>query len=431
MLIPSFLFTSSIVLDPVATSLVQSQLVQSQPVQSRLVQPSLVQPQPVLARTMQARTMQISPKAALERLLTAPSPQAEWFNEAFLAQVPLPQIQQILARLQQSFGAYQSVQAEGENYIIVFTRGKVVATIDVNESGQITTLLLTPVVEAIAPTAAIEQLRALPGKTNLVIVEGNSELAAYNADQPLAVGSAFKLAVLATLQRQIETGDRTWRDVVKLRPQDRSLPSGILQDWYDGAQLTVETVATLMISQSDNTATDVLMNLVGQEAIAPLASRNQPFLTTREFFALKNPQNEAFLKRYRSGTVQQRRQVLRELATAPLPDASLFAEQPVALDVEWFFTPRELCGLMQKVEDLPLMSVNPGGGLVDPSQWQKVSYKGGSEPGVLNLTTSLKAENGKTYCVSATWNNAANPLDETGFYTLYSGIIKGLQGQPE
>jgi beta-lactamase class A len=429
MLIPSFLFTTSIAIYPLATSLVQSQLVQPQLVQPQLVQSQLVQSQLVQPQPILARTMQISPKAALERLLTAPSPQAEWFDDAFLAQVSLPQIQQILVGLQQSFGAYQSVQAEGENYIIVFAKGKVVATIDVNESGQITTLLLSPVAEAIAPADAIEQLRALPGKTNLVIVEGNAELVDYNADQPLAVGSAFKLAVLATLYRQIEEGDRTWRDVVKLRPQDRSLPSGILQDWFDGAQLTVETVATLMISQSDNTATDVLMNLLGQEAIAPLASRNQPLLTTREFFALKNPQNEALLKRYRSGTVQQRRQVLRELTTAPLPDASLFMGQPVTLDVEWFFTPRELCGLMRKVEDLPLMSVNPGGGLVDPSQWQKVSYKGGSEPGVLNLTTSLKAANGKTYCVSATWNNAAKPLDETRFYTLYSGIIKGLQTQ--
>jgi hypothetical protein len=62
-----------------------------------------------------------------------------------------------------------------------------------------------------------------------------------------------------------------------------------------------------------------------------------------------------------------------------------------------------------------------------PSQWQQVSFKGGSEPGVLNLTTSLKAKNGKTYCVSATWNNAEAAIDETSFYILYSGILEGLR----
>jgi beta-lactamase class A len=372
-------------------------------------------------------SVKITPEAAIERLFTAPSPQSEWFDRSFLAQIPLTQVEQIVTGFRTSLGAYQSVKPEGDSYLVQFEKGRLSARIALNAEGQITGLLLQPRSDAIDPTAVIPQLQALPGQTNLVILEGNTELAAHNADEALAIGSAFKLAVLAALQEQIDKKERTWADVVELRPEDKSLPSGILQTWFNGALLTVESLATLMISQSDNTATDALIHLVGREAIEALTPKNSPFLTTREFFALKNPQNEALLKRYRDGNTRQRRAVLQELASAPLPEASIFADKPVALDIEWFFTPRQLCDLMQKVEDLPLMSVNPGGGLVDPSQWERISFKGGSEPGVLNLTTSLKAKNGKTYCVSATWNNAEAAIDETSFYILYGGILEGLR----
>jgi beta-lactamase class A len=366
--------------------------------------------------------MQITPTAALERLFSAPTPQAEWFAETFRAVVPLSQVEQILDGLRTTLGQYRSVRSEGENFVVVFENGEASAQVVLNNAGQFTGLLLRPVSEAIAPAAAIEQLKALPGQTNLLILEGDRQLAAHNADQPLAVGSAFKLAVLAALRQQIEQGKRNWRDVVELQPEDKSMPSGILQDWFDGALLTIESLATLMISQSDNTATDTLMNRVGREAIEPLAPQTRIFLTTREFFALKNPENAALLQRYRAGD----RGVLAELANAPLPEASLFGNDPVEQDVEWFFTPKELCGLMKQVADLPLMSVNPG--VADPSQWQRVAYKGGSEPGVLNLTTWLEAD-GKTYCVSATWNNPEAALEEIQFFTLYGGVIEGLRSK--
>jgi hypothetical protein len=95
--------------------------------------------------------------------------------------------------------------------------------------------------------------------------------------------------------------------------------------------------------------------------------------------------------------------VLVDLAIAPLPPASLFDGDPVALDVEWFFSTRELCALMAEVRRQPLMQVNPG--VANPEDWETISFKGGSEPGVLNLTTALTAPDGHTYCVSATWND--------------------------
>jgi beta-lactamase class A len=374
--------------------------------------------QPVLVSQMP----NLTPQAALERLFTAPTPQADWFAESFLSQVPLAQVEQILAEVRTSLGTYQSVEPDGENYRVIFEKGQVAAQIALSSTGQITGLLLQPISEAIAPDEAIQQLKALPGQTNLLILEGDRPIATHDADQPLAVGSTFKLAVLSALQQQINRGQRQWSDVIALKPEDKSLPSGILQNWFDGALLTLQTLATLMISQSDNTATDALIHLVGRDAVEAFSQRNRPFLTTREAFVLKNPENAPLLERYRQGD----RAVLSALAASPLPDPSVFDDKPVALDVEWFFTPRELCTLMGQVADLPLMSVNPGG-LAEPSDWKRIAYKGGSEPGVLNLTTWLEASDGKTYCVSATWNDPDAALAETRFFTLYSGILKGIR----
>ncbi len=79
---------------------------------------------------------------------------------------------------------------------------------------------------------------------------------------------------------------------------------------------------------------------------------------------------------------------------------------------------------MSDVADLPLMSINPG--VANPKNWQKVAYKGGSEPGVINMTTWLQAKNGKNYCVVATWNNSKAPIEESKFMALYTSTITQL-----
>lgn len=387
--------------------------------------PFLVTSPPLIAQ------MQISPQAALERLFTASELRREWFSPAFLQQIPVP-VEQVIGNLKQSLGAYQGVTQMGDRYFVRFEKGRVPTLIVLNSEGQITGLLFQEILgNAISLDEAVRQLKTLPGQVNFFVQEGKTELAALNADRALAVGSTFKLAVLATLRQQIESknSQRSWQEVVPLQAQDKSLPSGFLQTWFDGALLTVQSLATLMISQSDNTATDTLIRLVGREKIEAFTSRNRPFLTTREAFTLKNPKNQDLLQQYRKGNEAQRRQVLQALKQRPLPNVADFNPEKVsAIDVEWFFTPRELCTLMQQVADLPLMSVTTPNG-VNADDWAKVSYKGGSETGVLNLTTWLQAKNGKTYCVSATWNHD-QPLETSRFTSIYSAAIAGLKERP-
>ena len=60
-----------------------------------------------------------------------------------------------------------------------------------------------------------------------------------------------------------------------------------------------------------------------------------------------------------------------------------------------------------------------------------MGFKGGSEPGVLNLSWLLRAQAGGWYAVAATWNDPEQTLDEARFVGLASRALFLLaRGQP-
>ena len=366
----------------------------------------------------------VTPKLALERLFTTESLQDAWFTDGFLEQVPTVQLTTILTQLTDQLGAYTRVEGDESPFTVVFAKGTATAqiTLDAQAISGLFFSDLTPNLGSVDDAAA--EFAALPGQVSLVTLKGEAVQAGLGADTPLAVGSTFKLAVLSALQDQIRSGTHAWDEVVTLKPAWKSLPSGVLQNWPNGTPLTLQTLATLMISQSDNTAADALIAIVGRKAVEAKTERNRPFLTTREAFLLKYAAPKPLLQRYLAGNEAAKRAALRDLQGLPLPDVNTLSDQPTALGVEWFFTVRELCNLMAEVQTLPLMSVNPG--VINPDTWARVAYKGGSEPGVLNLTTWLTTEDGTSYCVSATQNQNA-PLDEAALSSLYSGLVKALR----
>jgi beta-lactamase class A len=383
-------------------------------------QPAPAQPTPKPGPPMPAMT----PDQVLKRLFTSLEPQAEWFTPTFLAAVPLAQVKAILLENQQDLGQFQRLEGSGSEFKLQFERGEAEVLIVLTPEGQIAGLRLMPVAAVANLEAAIALFQQLPGQVSVLVRENGQTKAALNPQQPLAIGSAFKLTVLDALQRQVQAGQRRWGDVIPLRAEAMSLPSGVLHTWPIGSQLTLESLAALMISQSDNTATDHLMQLVGTpalEAIAP--ARVRPFLTTRQLFILKTPANAALLQRYQAATPAQRQQLLSQVNGLPLPLATEVPPQPTALDVEWLYSAEELCQVMQRVEALPLFSINPG--VAQAKDWQRVAFKGGSEPGVMNLTTAINHK-GRSLCVVATWNHT-QVLDESRFVKSYRSLLNLLK----
>lgn len=117
----------------------------------------------------------------------------------------------------------------------------------------------------------------------------------HNGDQPLAIGSIFKLWVLAALANQIQLGTADWNEPLVVRADLRSNPAGQVYQLADGDTLTMRQYAEAMISISDNTATDHLIDRLGRQAIEAAMARagvarpalNQPLPATRELFWLK------------------------------------------------------------------------------------------------------------------------------------------------
>ncbi|MFN8534155.1 MAG: serine hydrolase [Dehalococcoidia bacterium] len=276
-----------------------------------------------------------------------------------------------------------------------------------------------------AVTRALAEIGALPGTANLLVLENGREIGAYNADTPLAGGSQFKLFVALALKQQIEAGLIRYSDVVPLDPRWR-VPGGQLVDWPDWAPLTVMTYSGFMIARSDNTGTDATIDIVGIQNIEPLVGRNVPLMNARTLYQFKNTQRAPYAARWRTADEVGRRAIIAELDKLPLLDDG-YSDTPYALDIEWFFSAREFCAVMSQVQDMPILSiVSP---LADKDDWAHTAFKGGSEPGVLGLTTWLRAADGRSYCISSTWNNPAAPLDQDRLIEINRTLIKGLPGR--
>jgi beta-lactamase class A len=367
-------------------------------------------------------------RSRIDTMLRTGHADPTWFSDAFLAQVRASQVDEIIANLESVLGAYQSVDFTPSKFIAHFAKGSDEVLIHLDAQSKIDGLLFRPPnLKAASLDEGLRGLRSPTGTLSYVILEeGRPDRAVLLPSEPLAVGSAFKLAVMTALQDAVAAGRLRWTDVVPLNPHWKSLPSGVLQNWPEATPITLATLATEMISISDNTAADALIRLVGREALTPYAGDNAPFLTTREVFTLKSAPGAALRAAYlRATTPDARAQVLKSADALPLPRAEALLSRP-ELGVEWRYSVRDLCALMAKVSANAIMGVNPG--VADPAAFRRVAFKGGSDLGVINLTTAVTTMRGTKLCFSATLNEASASLDEARFETAYGGVMRMLEG---
>ncbi|HEY7822535.1 MAG TPA: serine hydrolase, partial [Acidimicrobiia bacterium] len=242
----------------------------------------------------------------------------------------------------------------------------------------------------------IGTLRALTAE----IVDGSCiPIAGHDENEPAPIGSIFKLYVLAALGDAVESGEVSWNDEIVIRDELKSVPSGTLQTREAGEVVTVHEAARLMISISDNTAADHLIDLLGRSTVeATMAAYghtspdlNVPFMDTREFTALKVGPASGLRIQWIEGDEEARRSILRQISgitTADLP----VQDWTSPIDphtVEWFARPQDLCRLAAGLLDLSasvpeiaeILATNTGVP-AEPGTWESVWFKGGSEPGL-------------------------------------------------
>lgn len=88
-----------------------------------------------------------------------------------------------------------------------------------------------------------------------------------NEKQPYTAASIIKIPIMATVLQAHEAGDFQLEDKIILRNEDLVGGAGVLQHMTPGIELTVYDLIMLMIIQSDNTATNRLIDLVGKHKI--------------------------------------------------------------------------------------------------------------------------------------------------------------------
>jgi beta-lactamase class A len=138
-------------------------------------------------------------------------------------------------------------------------------------------LALTPIVPALAylppPLAhlnsAVRTLaRHLPAATGLDVLDlATGYNAGFNAAKSMPAASTIKLAVMVEVFEQLQAGSFDLNRRVELRAADKDYGSGELCDAPAGASYPVSVLLEKMIDISDNTATNMLIRLVGRSNI--------------------------------------------------------------------------------------------------------------------------------------------------------------------
>lgn len=93
------------------------------------------------------------------------------------------------------------------------------------------------------------------------------ETYALNADERVRTASTIKIAVLIEAFARVEEGKAKWTDELVLTKEKKVSGSGILVELSDGLHLTLRDAVNLMMLVSDNTATNLVLDVLTTDAV--------------------------------------------------------------------------------------------------------------------------------------------------------------------
>jgi beta-lactamase class A len=87
------------------------------------------------------------------------------------------------------------------------------------------------------------------------------------ADAPVTTASTIKLPIMVELFAEAEEGKLDWNQKLELTDQDKVSGSGVLTELSAGDLLPIRDLMHLMIVVSDNTATNLILDRIGGNAV--------------------------------------------------------------------------------------------------------------------------------------------------------------------
>ena len=273
----------------------------------------------------------------------------------------------------------------------------------------------------------VDEVEGMAARTSLLVATVSADgrcvpregmPAGSAAGERLPIGSMIKLYVLGAVVDAVGAGNLTWATPLTVTDDVRSLPSGRLQDEPAGTRVSVQEAAELMISISDNTATDLLIHAVGRDAVEQALTDmghsdpavNVPLATTRELFWVGWGGGPALRERWAGADEAARRAILHEVPSGNL-DVDLEGMGSTVVwpsDVDWFATAQDLCaahvalaeraGTPQGAPVADILSANPGVE-ADLGQWPYVAFKGGSSVATMGGAWYARPDDGEAVVV--------------------------------
>ena len=123
------------------------------------------------------------------------------------------------------------------------------------------------------PTSKLdEQVKSLiaPFKGSVSLYAKNldtGETYALNADERVRTASTIKIAVMIEAFARVAEGKAKWTDEVVLTKEKKVSGSGILAELSDNLHLTLRDAVNLMMILSDNTATNLVLDVLTTDAV--------------------------------------------------------------------------------------------------------------------------------------------------------------------
>lgn len=105
------------------------------------------------------------------------------------------------------------------------------------------------------------------GRVGVTIIAPDGERWSHNEHRQFRSASVVKIPLMIEVYRAIESGRRALDDRFVLRDDDKTAGSGVLLYLHDGIEVTLHDLIYLMISISDNTATNILIDVAGMERV--------------------------------------------------------------------------------------------------------------------------------------------------------------------
>ncbi|MFS8184934.1 serine hydrolase [Pseudovibrio denitrificans] len=345
------------------------------------------------------------------------------FTDGFLSLVGKEGLRRSLEDALAAYGSTQEISKETQKnaFLVKTTHFNVTVLLERERSGKIKGLFIKPALYLVEGLEdCLSRMQEVASSSSLLIRKDGVEFFSKDAGRPLAIGPAYKLFVMQELVRRVNSGELKWNQKVRLERDLESHPESNLYAKMKGGLVTLQAVAQHMMAASDNSAADVILNLIGTKPLETCEERT-PFLTSRQFYQLKADRKLA--EKYGQADVAQRQEILEKIEERSLPAIEDVAD-PYLTGVEWYASAEELCDVIADIAEDKAMQFNPG--LAEKTDWQRIAFKAGSEIGVLNFTYDLKGLNGTHWQVALTWNHE-DILPEGTLLGLTNALLQELK----